>query len=112
VAWEAIGFTKFTFQAIGGVTGYTITFYGTIDPAARPNGIPLAKGSTAVPASSWFVLPGPSEQSGTGGINNPINTTTGNNLLTCSLPLVAVRAVITAVSTPTGSGAVIGFAVP
>jgi hypothetical protein len=110
VMWEGIGFTKWVFQFIGGITGYTVTLYGTIDPAARPNGQPIAKGSTAIPATSWFVLPGPSEQGGTGTINNPITGT--NPLFTASLPLVAVRAVVTAIATPTGQGAVIGFAVP
>ena len=123
----AKGFTKWVFQLLGGITGVSVTIYGTFDPNAYlvytanaandgpTTGTFYQQGTTvgstvSVPASSWFALPGPSEASGTGGIANPLTSTT--TLLVSSLPLVAVRAVVTTVATPTGNGSVIGFAVP
>lgn len=111
----AIGMTKWIFQKIGAGTGYTVTLLGTINPAAYQAytnggaGDPI--GTSAIPASDWFVLPGPSEQSGTGIIANPLTDTTP--ILTVSMPLVAVRAVLTAVSgTQSGVAQIVGFAVP
>lgn len=137
-----IGCTKFAFQLIqlpgsAAVTGYTVSFYGTLDPAAysmytasgqdgltsytgtntqdiQVGNIPYVAGGFGyvytVLAQSSFLLPAPSEQSGTGTIVNPI--TTLNSALNVSMPLVAVRAVLTATTTPAGNCAVIGFAVP
>jgi hypothetical protein len=115
VMWEAIGFTKWTFQFIGlgaNVAGYTVQLLGTVDPSARPYGQPLPKGSTALRASSWFPLPGPSEQSGTGVISNPMVSGVTPAAFTCSIPLVAVRAVLTTIGSPTAGTSVVGFAVP
>lgn len=102
---EAIGFTKWTFQLIGGGNPQ-VTLFGTVDPAVYETG----RGSTVCPATSWFQLPAPSEQSGTGGVSNPLGVN-GVILLTCSLPLVAVRAVLTTAAS-SGVASVIGFAVP
>jgi len=123
----AMGFTKWVFQLLGTLTGVSVTIYGTIDPNAYlvytanaandgPTTGTLYIPGTAlgqavsVPASSWFALPGPSEASGTGGIANPLTATT--TLLVSSLPLVAVRAVVTTAAAVTGTGSVVGFAVP
>lgn len=112
---EAMNFTKWTFSMNQGTTGYTISLYGTNDPKAYaawkqgfnpgqfPNGITL-------PASSWFLLPGPSEQTGTGAIVNPITST--SVLFQYSGTLLAVRAVLTAATTPTGVAVVNVNAVP
>ena len=117
VMLEAIGFTKWAFCLVGNTTGQSVTIYGTLDPIASqawntphngPKGGP--DGSTVVPAGSWFKLPGPSEQTGTGGISNPLVAATP--LLNVSMPLVAVRAVLTVTSSPAGDCQVLGFAVP
>lgn len=109
VLTEAMNFTKWTFSLIGGGTPatYGITLYGTNDPAAytawkmalNPSYAMLYNGGKTVtlPATSWFKLPGPAEQSGTGAISNPITPT--SPLLTVSLPLIAVRAVLTTAGT-------------
>jgi hypothetical protein len=123
----AMGFTKWVFQLLGNLTGISVTLYGTIDPNAYLvytansgvdgfttgslylGGAPQ-RSAVAVPASSWFVLPGPSEQTGTGSIANPLTSTTP--LFVASMPLVAVRAVVTTSTAAAGNGSVIGFAVP
>lgn len=109
----AMGFTKWVFQLLGNTANISVTIYGTEDPAAY-SAFTTNSGqdgwSSPCPASSWFALPGPSEQSGTGAIANPLTSTTP--LLVVSLPLVAVRAVVTAASAPTGRGSVVGFAAP
>jgi hypothetical protein len=124
---EAIGLTKWVFL-LGGATnlsGWSVTIYGTIDSVAyqawQPANYSAAglygqstggpRGSTVVSAGSWFVLPGPSEQGTTGSIGNPLTSTTP--ILTSSLPLVAVRAVLTTLTgTPASACTVQGFAVP
>lgn len=57
----------------------------------------------------WVPIPGPSEQSGTGNIANPLTETTP--LLFTTSPWVAVRAVVVATPT-TGVARVYGFAIP
>jgi hypothetical protein len=113
VLWEAIGFTKDTVQLIGPgaiAAGYTVGVYGTVDPAARPNGSPLPKGSTALPASSWSLLPG---QAATGGgpEANPLVSGT-NTLVFISGGITAIRIVLMAVGSPTADAQVLGFLVP
>jgi len=116
--FEAIGFKTWSFQHLGGTTGYSVSIYGTIDPAlykyldttesANFNPATLA---TIVPASSWVLLPSPAENTGTGTVANPMVSGT-SNFLQFSGTLVAVRAVLTATTTPTGTGTVVGFATP
>ena len=113
---EAIGCKEFTFQIIGpgaASTGYSITCYGTVDQAAYAYGkapgqttvvypntaqqstiVGQGKGSTALATTSWVVLPGPSEQSGTGVMGNPMLSGSAQ-ILKVSLTLVAVRCVAT-----------------
>src|SRR5487761_2072814 len=106
---DATGFTKWLFQLVpadGSTTfsGYSVTLYGTIDSRAYRQ---IANGNNpgqttgiTLPAGAWFVLPSPADQTGTGTPANPLTAT--NPFLNVSLPLVAVRAVLTASSTPTG----------
>lgn len=118
---EAMNFSRWTFSLLGGGTGYSVSCYGTIDPVAygiwrqsfNPGqAIPGVPGSAknSLPATSWFLLPGPSEQTGTGGIANPLTGT--SPLLTVSLPLLAVRVVLTGSATPVGGVSVAVEAVP
>jgi hypothetical protein len=132
---SAAGFTKWTFCLIGpGVlaattAAFTISLYGTIDPTLLTQAYQTGGNAigvqgkdpsfttslTAIPASSWFLLPAPSEQAGTGSVTNPIVTSaTGASILTVSAPLVAVRAVLTGTAPTTGTAGitVLGFAVP
>lgn len=131
----ASGFTKWTFCIVGpgslGVdsAAYSVSIYGTIDPEleryagqnaathiSQHNGIdPSLNGRLdVIPATSWFLLPAPSDDPDAGSVTNPLATTaTGPTILNCSLPLVAVRAVLTtAPTTATDSITVLGFAVP
>jgi hypothetical protein len=130
MAAEGIGFSKWVFQIIGAgssAAGYTVTLYGTIDPAAYnavwgypgnpAQNIPAIAASgmryKGLPSTSWFQLPGPSEQSGTGNMSNPMISGISNTLFT-TLPLVAVRAtaVISTTSVPTSPVQVLVFGVP
>lgn len=116
IMWEGIGFSKWGFQILGGGTGYSVSVYGTLDPvlfkyldtpgtAGTPQALALI-----VPASSWFLLPAPSSETGTGADANPM--VAANPTMLASRPLVAVRAVVTATATPTGVISVVGFATP
>lgn len=119
---EAQGFTKWQFALVpapGQTTfsGYSVTLLGTVDSRAygqwEASINPYKYYNTTaptLPAGSWFLLPAPSDQSGTGSDANPLTST--NPLLNVSRPLVAVRAVLTGVTAPAGSCQVIGFAVP
>lgn len=121
-----IGMSKWTFQLIGAganTAGYTITIYGTTDPAAYASfSAPLNSGTaitggtdgvtSGIPASSWQVIPGPSDQSGTGAVSNPMISGAAT-WFTANIPLVAVRAVLTTLTgSPSSSISVVGFAVP
>lgn len=110
---EAQGFTKWTFQLLGGGTGYSVSLYGTSDPVAigqwRASFNPQAPKYT-LPASSWFLLPGPAEQTGTGTIANPMTGT--NPQFQFSGALLGIRAVLTASATPSGVISVSVVAVP
>ncbi len=104
---EAANFTKWTVSATGGGTGYSVTMYGTNDPKAyaawrqgmNPGQYP--GGALTLPASSWFILPGPAEETGTGQIANPLTAT--NPQFQFSGVLLAIRAVLTTATTPSGS---------
>lgn len=124
---EAKGFTKWTFQIIGAgksAAGYTISIYGTTDPALlrlayqtagttsgqmgqQPD---LMNSLTAIPATSWDLLP---MQATTGGATegNPLVTGT-NTIGMYSGAIVAVRVVLTATSGTPSPITVLGFAVP
>ena len=115
---EAIGCKEFTFQLVGpgaNAAGYSVTCYGTTDQAAYAYGKAVnpsqptivypntpaqqtiygqGKGSTALPITSWVVLPGPSEQSGTGVMGNPMVSGSAQ-ILKVTLLLVAIRVVAT-----------------
>ena len=122
-----------TFQIIGpGATaaGYTVSVYGTIDPAAylaysasggqdfistytvKDNAVLPPYGSAlAIPASSWALLDAPSQQAGTGAVANPMVTGT-STVMVVSGAWVAYRVVLTTVSAPTSACAVYGFGIP
>ena len=101
---EARDFTKWTISKIGAGTGYSFSVYGTNDPLAyavfrytqlgqaafpgNPGYVP------SLPASSWFLLPAPSEQSGTGSVANPISDS--SPLLQYSGTITGIRVVLTA----------------
>lgn len=117
-----IGLSKFGFQMLDGGTGYTVTLYGTYDPlmyqAFTANSGQDGFGASVTvngvtylaPKSSWVKIPGPSEQSGTGSIANPM--TAAVPLLYTSQPFAAIRAVLTGVAAPSGTVRVVGFAIP
>lgn len=123
-----IGFTKWTFQIVGvgaNAAGYSISFYGCIDPQAYatytasfggggiatsttpPAGEPY---STGLPTTSWSLLP---FQSATGGGTEANPLVSGTNTIGfCSGALIAIRACLTTIGSPTSPISVIAFAVP
>lgn len=113
-----IGLSKITFHTIGAGTGYTIAILGTCDPAAYAaykgmDPIP----ANAVPASSWFQIPVRASQTtgDTVQFANPIVVPPAAGFITafyCDIPLVAIRAVLTAVATPSNNLSVIAFGIP
>ena len=120
VLLEASGFTKFTFQLVGG-TGYTVSVYGTTDRnvyrawtnnfnPGQPT-FPNAPAFNSVAlAASWFLLGAPADNTGTGAPANPM---TGTNPWTqFSGALTAVRVVLTEVAAPAGNCAVTAEATP
>lgn len=138
---EVQGFTKFVFQicpegpnvsgTAAGIStgvlpgGYTITVYQTIDPSifagwdpgpgnftsfAGPSGGPM--GSTWVPPGSWAKAIGPSDQSGTGNMTNPM-VSTGSPILLVSAGAGAFRVALTNIlGTPTAGATVYALGVP
>lgn len=129
---DAAGCKDWEFQLIGTITAGTVsaTVYGTTDPIAyqtwkniNPNqqfntpmqmqiGNAIGRGNTtAVPASSWIVLPAPSEQSGAPTSTNPI-VATGVILPYDLSMLYAVRVVLTTSATFSGSVQLLGSARP
>lgn len=113
VFWEAIGFTKIAVQLVGpGATaaGYSVTFYATLDPSLRLTGIPPAKGSVLLPTTSWATPPFQASTGG-GAEANPLVTGT-NTFGIINAPIIAIRAVLTTVGTPTAPITVLAFAVP
>lgn len=114
---EAMGFSNWTFSLVGSGSGYTVSLYGTNDPAAykawMSTFLPSTQsphGAVTLPNGSWRLLPGPSEASGTGGIANPMTDTTP--LFQFKGTLIAVRAVVTAVNLPSGNVSVVVEATP
>jgi len=134
------GLSKVTFQLIGpGATaaGYSVSVYGTIDPAAywtyvygkqnptanlAVGGVAYAGGMDGfsssgngyypgVPATSSVLLPGPAEQSGTGTVGNPMVSGT-STMLQVSGAFLAYRVVVTTVGSPSNPIQVIGWAIP
>jgi len=96
---EFDGFSKWSFQLLGTFTGYSVTIYGTNDPAAKyqtqnsffgPITTLVTHGAT-IPATSWFVLDAPATSAGTEA--NPL--VAAGTSLNHSGKLVAVRAVVT-----------------
>jgi hypothetical protein len=81
---EGYGMQKWLFQLTGTFTGYSVSIFGTTDPAAvvpsYPGGLYNQPGSFvanpafAAPASnpSWFLLPSPSDIAGAGTEVNPL----------------------------------------
>jgi len=136
---EGIAFSKWVFHLVPltstALSGISVTVYGTISPFAYltfqgvvvngqtpfpivpqqgPNFAPGYTNATGfvpgIPPWEWFPVPGPSEQGGTGNISNPL--TASSPLLFSTLPLVAVRVVVTSALTGAGAARVYGFAVP
>lgn len=109
---DAMGYSRFVFQLLGTFTGFTATFYGTNDPALYAYylaNIGTWQGSTtAIPTTSWFTLPAPAEQTGTGTSVNPL--TSAGQLLEVRTPIMAVRCVLTSSGTGTGTCTAIGTA--
>lgn len=111
-----IGLSKLVFQAIGDGTGYTVTILGTIDPAAYAlyKGVdPIAN----IDKNSWDQIPvrGSQTTGDTVQFANPIVIPAAAGFVKmyyCDIPLVAVRAVLTATAAPTGNVSILGFAIP
>jgi len=119
---EGKGFKEWTFEVIGGGTGYSYSVYYTVDPVAykvwvyarnpNPSNIFAAEGITltSLPATSWSLMPGPSEQTGEGGVSNPI--TGGVTSFLGKQALIGIRVVLTGSAAPAGVTSVVAFAVP
>ena len=109
---DAMGYPRFAFQLLGTFTNFSVQFFGTNDPALYAYylaHIGTWQGSTvAIPATSWFPLTAPSEQSGTGAVQNPM--TAAGQLLETRTPVMAVRCVITSTAGGTGTCTAIGVA--
>ncbi len=103
---EARDFKKWNFSLSGGGTGYEISVYGTNDPIAyaawrqafNPGYYP--GGVVVLPATSWFLLPGPDQEAGTGPMANPMTQTAP--MMEFSGSILACRAVLTATSGAAG----------
>jgi hypothetical protein len=119
---------QFQFDGLGSTTvGYTVTLYGTFSRSAYDiyhqlgnytptlvNPATTGRGSTLLPLTSFFVLPGPSEQSGTGLSLNPMvsgGAAFTSSVLVVSMALTFVRAIAVVTGTPSDVE-VIGFAIP
>jgi hypothetical protein len=95
---EARNFTKWNFQLLGGGTGYQVTVFGTNDTQAyfawmysfNPQS-PF--GSASTPASSWFPLYAPADQSSAYAPANPL--TNANPSMQYNGGLIGIRAVCT-----------------
>jgi hypothetical protein len=99
---EARDFKSWTFMLTGGGTGYSFSIYGTVDPLAyavwRSQWNPQAYfgrvgGPPTLPGTSWVLLPGPSDQAGTGTSANPL--TEASPIFQYNGALVACRVVLT-----------------
>ena len=125
---EGRDYTKWTTSLTGTSTGLSILVLGCNDPLAyaafklkinpsfyQINNQPIPSGMTTAttingstvyepPAASWFILPAPAEQSGTGSVANPM--TNANPLLQFSGALKAIRVVVSAASSYAGGASV------
>ena len=138
-AVEARAYKSLTFQLVqqGSVAlaGYQVSLYGCTDPAAYQTHIYAIQGRTpqglsalpfggnaeslgsaamgyypGIPAGSWGLLPGAADAAGTGVISNPL--TPQNPFFTTGIPLVAIRAVVTANAGSAGTFSVSVLATP
>lgn len=122
VMTEAFGFSKWNFQITATTsaapTGWSVTFYGTIDPQAYDLNDLYFEGGwttnplTLLPASSWVPIPAPETEDTSPDAfawHNPI-TATGQALYS-NAPWVAIRAVAIGSSSQGGIN-VYGFAIP
>lgn len=135
-----LGYTKFRFETTGNSAGYEITIYDGSDPMIddfifgkyntslhirmSPNPPPIqpiaAYGAASFAApynlteNNWSVTVGPSAQGAPDGAeSNPILTTgLQSQKLFSGYPIYYVRAKITNITVPTGSGAIWAIAVP
>lgn len=102
---EARNFTKWNFQLLGGGTGYSVTLYGSNDTTAYfawcfSFNSQSPYGNIVCPASSWFPLYAPSDQSSPFAPANPMTAT--NPSMQYNGGLIAIRAVLTGSATPSG----------
>lgn len=102
---EARRMKNWNFSLGGTFTNFSVEIDGTTD--ANTSGY-IGYANTP-PNSNWFKLYAPSEQSGEGSSSNPL--TLVNQSLQYAGTLFAVRVVMTAVGTATGTCNVFGFAV-
>jgi hypothetical protein len=120
---EAIAFSKWLFQITPSTTaapsGWSVTVYGTIDPAAYNLKDAYDAGGwttnplTLLPTTSWVAIPSPETEDtspDTFAWHNPI-TGSGQALYT-NAPWAAIRVVAIGTTTNGSSINVYGFAVP
>ena len=117
---EAIGFSKWLFQwtptgsAAPSASGWSVTCYGTIDPAVYDLNDALTQTGVkgTLPTTSWVQIPAPSVEGTSPDAStwaNPLTAST--QALYTNAPWVAVR-VVAVGSTSTGGITVFAFAVP
>lgn len=93
--------------AAGAGTGYTVTWYGTIDPATA-YGVP-ATAAYGASAANWIQLPAPAVET-TGDTSLWTNPqTVANTAVYCNAPFVAIRANVAA-SAQSGSILLLAYA--
>ena len=140
-AFDARAFKAFQFSIVAApgsdaLDGYTVEILNTIDPNAwqtwyyaiqgrTPQGqsaLPFGGSPSAVadaaagfrpgiPASSWALMSGLQDQTGAGMSANPM--TTAVTLFNANGPIIAVRAIVTAVGdTPAGTFNVVMLGIP
>ena len=121
---DAMGYSRCEFSLLGTFTNMSAQFYGTNDPLAyhwysAPSfashfgwNVPYPGwqgNTTALPATSWFALGSPSDQSGGGGYStNPL--TAAGQFLEVKQTWLAIRCVITAAANSTGTCQAVGTA--
>jgi hypothetical protein len=115
-----IGMSKIKAMLIGSGSGYEVSLYGTDDPTVYNPGynkqleaqylLGSNDPNTYPSPTSSVLIPGPSEQSGAGTIANPL--TTAVPIMFTQMQWAGIRAVLTTTSNPTGSVAVVLFAIP
>lgn len=119
---EAHGWKKLTAQLIGGGSGYSFSIYYTADPVAykvwtyarnpNPSNIFASQGITltSLPATSWALMPGPSEDAGDGQTSNPL--TGGSATFLGDQAWLGIRVVLTGVTGASGSVSLVLTATP